>query len=201
MLRVVSAVVVLVFSIFITTVSQAEGWYVGGAFGESEAKDLCKEFPASQGFDCDDEDSSLKIFAGRQVSENLGFEFGYIDFGEADVLDNVGDTADFEATGLTAAVVGTLPLGDKWTLFGKFGVVRWDTDVDINVAPFGSFSDSEDGIDPMYGFGVKYEFTDRISGRAEFETFQDVGDDVDGFTIDGESDIEVLSFGIEVGLK
>ena len=54
------------------------GWYIGGAFGQTEVALDCAGTTA-----CDDSDSGWKIFAGYQFNRNFAVELGYGDLGRS----------------------------------------------------------------------------------------------------------------------
>ncbi|NIR32152.1 MAG: hypothetical protein GWN84_23205, partial [Gammaproteobacteria bacterium] len=67
----------------------AEGWSIGIGAGESELEDFCDLSGA--GVSCDDTDTSTKLFAGYDLNENFRIEGFWIDLGEAEIRNNVGD--------------------------------------------------------------------------------------------------------------
>jgi OOP family OmpA-OmpF porin len=186
------------------TFAQAnEGWYVGVSAGTTDQKDACDEiddppFVVFTG-SCDDTDTGWKIFGGKQFTRNWGAEFGYADLGKSEAsgtvtilgLGTFAATADVEATGFYAAGTGTVPFGEseKFGFFGKLGAVYWDVDLDVNIP---GESGSETGISPLLGFGLKYDFTERIGIRGEWERFFAVGDDEET----GESDVDLVTIGV-----
>ena len=67
-------------------------------------------------------------------------------------------------------------------IFGKAGLYAWDSESGIN------FDDV--GVDPVFGFGGRYQFEDSNFGvRAEYERFYDVDDaDIDLFSVSATYD-------------
>ncbi len=173
-----------------------EGWYAGVSVGSSEVDDFCTGVPTA--FPCDDSDTGFKLFGGKQSSKNWGSEFGFVDLGEATLSDPSGiifgipGTAKLEADGFFLAGTGTVPLGqnEKFALFGKLGAMRWDAT--LSVTAVGSASD--DGVSPMFGIGLKYDFTERFGIRGEWESFLDVGDAAPAL----EFDIDLITIGVVV---
>jgi len=86
------------------------------------------------------------------------------------------------------AAVGTLPIADKFSAFGKLGMYRADSDLSSDVLASGSESKS----DLTYGLGLQYDFTRSVGMRGEWQRFQKVGGD----DVGGESDIDVMSVGV-----
>jgi len=177
------------------SMARAENWYAGASVGQSKADiDITCDLDIS----CskDEDDTGLKIFGGYQFNPSGAIEFGYVDLGKfkASGKDNILGNAslDWEPSGFTFAVVGTLPIGQNFGLIGKVGIFFWDMDLHARSSVFGSGSDSDSGTDLTYGLGVKYDFSETIGMRAEWERFQDVGDS----NTTGQSDIDLFSVGV-----
>ncbi len=201
MRKLLLAIVVSIFTSIGSSFALAnEGWYAGVSVGSSEVDDACTGVPAA--FPCDDSDTGFKLFVGKQANKNWGGEFGFIDLGETTLSDPSGiilgmpATEKIEVDGFFVAGTGTIPLGqnEKFALFGKLGALRWDATDTLSIAGLGSASVSEDGFSPMFGIGLKLDFTERVGIRAEWERFLDVGD---AATI-GESDIDLITVGVVV---
>ena len=149
--RLLLAIVVSIFTSIGSSFALAnEGWYAGVSVGSSEVDDACTGVPA--GVSCDDSDTGFKLFVGNQSTKNWGSEFGFVDLGEATASGTpfgIPSTAKIEADGFFLAGTGTVPLGqeEKFALFGKLGVIRWD--VTASATGLVSGSVSEDGFSPM----------------------------------------------------
>lgn len=171
-------------------VAQDVGWYVGGSLGQSDVDIDCAGATS-----CDTKDTAWKIFAGYQFSRNIAVEFGYADLGEATASGPVpgfGTVAvGFEATVFELVGVGSLPLADRFSLYGKIGAYRADTEVSASSASF-SGSTSDSNFDVTLGFGARFDFTRNIGVRAEWQRYLDVGSD----DVGGKTDVDVLSVGI-----
>lgn len=197
----------LVGVVFVTlaagpVVASAQGWYAGASIGQATVKeDLGCDLVSGLGVACseDDSDTALKLFAGYEINPNVGIEFAYIDLGQAklDAFDGIDSlNIEWETSGLNVAVVGALPVSNQFTVTGKVGLFRWDVDADVGGTLI-TESDSESGTDLMFGLGLKYDVTNNVSVRAEWERFTDVGDD----NTTGQSDVDFLSVGILFKLK
>jgi len=88
-----------------------------------------------------------------------------------------------------------VPLGEaqKFALFGKLGLLAWSIDTSATVGGFPA-TISDDGVDSAIGIGLKYDFTERVGIRAEWESFIDVGDSA----TTGESDIDLITVGVVI---
>lgn len=180
--------VVLAALFIISSPVFAQG-YVGIGLGQSSV-DLTASPIGGVPPQKDDNDTAFKVFGGGFVNDNVGFELGYVDFGEFtitwdDGVDYIKDA--FEGSALYAAAVGYLPIGQA-KLFGKAGLARWDVDaVETSSIPGVGVSVSEDGIDLMFGIGAQID-AGNVLLRAEFERFTDVGDE----DTTGQSDVDVI---------
>jgi hypothetical protein len=81
-----------------------------------------------------------------------------------------GVDAKVDVTAYDAFVRGILPIGKHFEVFGKAGLVFWDSELHSS----GS-SDSDSGNDMAYGIGVGFKFGEHLGVRGEYERF-DVSD-------------------------
>lgn len=88
-------------------------------------------------------DTYLKIGIGDEISENLGWEAGYWDLGEAE---DSGVTAS--ADGLFGNLKASHELNSDTSIFGKIGLFMWDGSTNC--------CGSEDGNDLFYGGGISF---------------------------------------------
>lgn len=189
-----SAAVLILGLAAIPSMVQAEAWYAGASVGQSKAKGIICDLDIT--CSSDDTDTGWKIYGGYQFNPNGAVEFGYVDLGKvkASGTDSFLGAAsiDWEASGFTAALVGSLPVGQNFGLMGKLGLFHWDLDANASSSVFGSGSDTASGTDLTYGLGLKYDFSKTVGVRAEWERFKDVGDD----NTTGQGDIDLLSVGL-----
>ncbi len=178
----------------------AGDWYVEGGFGQSKVKDFGCGSPLFPTCSADDTDTSYSIHGGYRFRENMAVEFGYtyLGFAEADgtVPPVVAFNAEFESWAYDVAAVGTWPVSEQISVFGRIGFANWKREADIFIgggAGFASTSDS--GTDPLYGFGAEFAIHDRVSLRVQWQRFADVGGNDTG-----ESDIDMTSLHFVVPL-
>ena len=174
--------------------SQDAGFYLGASIGQSKAKDTCDD---SGAFSCDDTDTAWKIFAGYQFNRHLAVEAGYTDLGEvslsaASATSSVRGTIELSAFELMA--VGSFPVADRFSLYGKLGLYRAETEQKLQVT-LGTLTVSdnktEKNADLTFAFGARFDITRNLGVRAEWQRYLDVG----GGEI-GEDDVDVLSVGL-----
>lgn len=126
--------------------------YADGSAGIAEA----------EAGDFDTSDNYVRIGAGVTLTEQFSAEAGFWDFGSSR-----DSGVRISADALYAAIKASTPIGNNLNLFGRLGLLRWESDV-------GPFDD--DGHDLIFGGGVDFQAG---PGRVGFELhFTDL-DDVD----------------------
>jgi opacity protein-like surface antigen len=154
-------------------------------------------------------DDSNKLFIGYRFSSSLAVELSRIDFGTAGIRlsTNVSAPAgefrgdadvSVDVTGLSLAGLFGLPIGNRFSVYARLGVLDWEADGRGRASgsvPDGSggrtavaeqFVASESGTDVHYGVGGRFRVTDHIALRAEWERYE-------------IADLNVLSAGLEYG--
>lgn len=126
------------------------GTYVGASVGDS------------------DFDTTLKLFGGQQLTPNLGWEAGFINFGS-----RTSGNATTEAWALGASLLGVLPLSPGFSAFGKLGAYYVDAEVRT---PASNASDSS--VELGAGVGLRFAINPQFSLRLELETIGGQGSDV-----------------------
>lgn len=172
-----------------TTVSaqQVVGPYIGGNLGATrsdfENGDV-NRYLANRGFTVNsssDDTSSTggKLFGGYQFSPYFAVEGGYFDLGKFDYRANTTPAGSFNVNnrirGLNLDLVGTAPLTDRFSVFGRIGAAYAQ-----NRASFAST-----GLVPAYtgntrtndtnlkvGLGLQYAITEALAVRAELERYR-----------------------------
>jgi OOP family OmpA-OmpF porin len=163
--------------------AQDTGFYAGLSFGQSSA-----DFDCSGLITCDDQDTAWKILGGYRFNRNLAVEFGYTDLGEGSGSDGV-DTATIESTAFEVVAVGSFPIANNFSVYGKAGFFRGDTEATVTGTSSGSVSESN--TDLTYGVGVQYDFNRNLGVRGEWQRYTNLG----GENID-EFDVDVISVGL-----
>lgn len=183
-------------------------WYIGFSVGEAESdlsfseSDVVSALADGSNLSAsiDDSDTSYQFVIGHQFSEYFALEGGYLDLGEITVSassDGSGSTLPAgtakvtgEADGFTFGAKGILPITKNFSVYGKAGAFRWESDLDgkfssAGLSGSGSIG-SDHGVDAFYGAGISYAL-DQIILSADYTQYQDVGD---------ETDVDVLAFNL-----
>jgi opacity protein-like surface antigen len=138
-------------------------WYVGGHVGRADWDRA------------GDEDTSIRMLGGYQFNKSVAAEFGYTDLG------SVGGGS---AKALDLVGVGTIPVGNRFGVYGKLGFAWSDVK---------GFGQSESGLDLTYGIGASFELSPTVTFRGEWQKYPDAGN--------GLTDVDVMSLGVIFRLK
>jgi len=190
-----------------TTLSaHAADWYVLGAVSQSQVKldkgalDNTLSINGASGINSDQSGThgQWRLQLGYQFTPNLAVEGGYIDLGKAnyDATFSGGNaSAEWKSGGVDLALVGSLPLSNKFTMLGKLGAISTKTTTSwrsagITGLPSGDESKSE--TKPFVGVGASYALMPKSDLRLEYEHFSDIGD----AHLTGNADVNTVSLGM-----
>ena len=154
------------------------GMYIGGGLGRARTGEGCLG-------NCDTTDKTWSAFAGYQFNRHFAVEAGYSDFGQATTsgtLVGVPVTSRLKTTAWELVGIGMLPLTDKFSVYAKAGVYRYDTDASTTGAFVGT--SSAKGTELTLGGGLQYTFAGNLAGRLEWQRYSDVGTGVPGLQKD-----------------
>lgn len=162
-----------------------KGFYVGGTLGQATARGACDGI-AGPGVTCSDSDGAWRLLAGYQFTRNFSAEAGYHDFGKVSASSPLG-SAEIKSSAFELVGVGAMPLGERFSLYGKLGLYVADSKGSNSLG----FSASDSATDLTFGAGLQYALTPSLGLRGEFQRYSDVGGDNVG-----KGDIDVLSVGL-----
>jgi OOP family OmpA-OmpF porin len=207
---------------FAGTASAAdEGWYIVGFAGEASAQNIDQgqldqntaDVFGSVGLSIvdatsslDDSDTGFGLAGGYQVNENFAAELAYVDLGDISYSANgtVTDGIDTFAAGLgidqstsgpVFSILGIVPIGERFTVFGRLGIALMSVDADATVSiddVSATDSVSTDRSNLMYGIGGEFSFNRRFGVRLGWDRYAEVGSDDQA----GEVDIDLISLGL-----
>ena len=127
--------------------AQAEDSYVSVSVGNSKY-DLS---------DTDKTATGVGIAYGQSITDMVGYEVGYVHFGEVKPIDTKLNAQSFYLAG-----VGTYPLNEAFSVHGKLGAT---------VNHYSGNGNSETKVLPMLGAGLGYKFTKEWSAGLEYVYF------------------------------
>lgn len=162
------------------------GFYIGGNVGVTNSSTDNEEVNGalrSLGFTnasttSDTSGTGFKAYGGYAFTQNVALEFGYFDLGKvtADSTVSPPGTAHFDLKfkGFNVDVVGSLPVGSGFSLFGRVGIIH--AEQKVNVSSTGSIvtlqpSSTYSKTSWKAGLGVEYLITGGLAVRAEGEIY------------------------------
>jgi hypothetical protein len=149
---------ILLFASSSPALAADNGIYLGASVGQINLK--VDDLGGLSAADFDGEDTAFKVIAGIRPLDWLAVEAAYVDFGHPDDY-VLGEEFEAEGYGVSAFGVGFLAVGPV-DLFGKLGLITWDTNFRGGL--------ENDGTDFAYGVGAQFRVWS-ISLRAEYEVF------------------------------
>ncbi|MEO8118446.1 MAG: outer membrane beta-barrel protein [Rhodoferax sp.] len=186
-------------------VADDSGWYGGANIGQSRATiDDARIISGLQGGGYstssiidDDRDRGYKIFGGYQINKNFALEGGYFDLGKfgftATTVPAGTLSGNIRIKGLNLDVVGTLPITEKFSAFGRIGANY--AEAKDSFKGTGSVSvlnpnPSKRDTNLKVGLGLQYAFTESLALRAEVERYR-IND-----AVGNKGDVDLVSVGL-----
>jgi OOP family OmpA-OmpF porin len=157
--------------VLLAPAARAGKFYIGASYGETSL-----DVPsASASFKVDD--NGYKGIAGFKLFRWLAIEGSYVDFGSfEETVEDVNLQA--EASAITLSAVGILPITPRFELFAKAGATNWDSKSVFTEEGMEPVIGDESGTDYSYGFGLGWNFSQRLGLRGELEYFKFDSEDV-----------------------
>jgi len=106
-----------------------------------------------------DDEGGYGAFFGYKLNQSVAVEAGYHRLVDSDI-----DGADVTADQMDISLIGTVPLTDGFSMYGRVGYNR----VDLKTSGNG-FSRKDHSNNALYGIGLGYAFTPVVSGRLEVQ--------------------------------
>ena len=170
----------LVPAAFAQEQEEVSGFYIGGGAGQFNASidDVDDLDETVDGWD--DDDTAYKFFAGYRLNRFLAFELDYINLGEPSGEVVPGRNVDAAVDGFAPYVVGTLPLGQYFEVYGRLGYYFYDATRGVQDEFDNRVQFDEESEDLVYGAGIGANIGEKFNIRAEYEKFDLEGlDDAD----------------------
>ncbi len=181
------------------------GWYGGANIGQSRAtiddaritSGLLGSGFSTTSIADDKRDTGYKIFGGYQFNRNFAVEGGYFDlgrFGFAATTVPAGTLfGNIKLRGLNLDLVGTVPITEKFSAFGRVGVdyaqARDNFTGNGTVSVLNSNPSKRD-TNLKFGLGLQYAFTPTLDMRLEAERYR-IND-----AVGNKGDIDLVSLGL-----
>jgi len=181
------------------------GWYTGFNAGQSRAKiddtrivdGLLDDGFTTTSIDDDYRHFGFKTFGGYAFNRYFALETGYFNLGkfgfQADTLPPGDLRGDIKLQGVNLDAVGSVPLGDSFSLFARGGVTYADAKDSFTGAGAVAVIDPSPrrwAANYKFGFGAEYDFTRSVGMRLEGERYR-VDDGVGN-----KGDVDLYSVGL-----
>jgi OOP family OmpA-OmpF porin len=164
----------LALSAMLASTQASAQFFIGGSIGQGDIDDEVTEGLITSGT-VDGKDTAFKIFGGYMFNRHFGVEAAYVNFGEAtysgDFFGAPVTGGKIEIDGFNLSAIGSLPITEQFSIFGKAGLFLWDAEASDTTAGL-PFSAKDDGSDLSFGIGLGYNFTRNLGVRAEWEMFE-----------------------------
>lgn len=168
-----------------------------GAFdvGQSKIKGACNGLLA--GWSCKDTASAIRIAAGYQITPVWGIEASYSEYGAAKFsgpLLTATINSETKLNGFAIHAIGTLPVNDAFSLFGKLGIASTSakaSGTSSNPAVVSIVSAETSNTNASFGIGAQYAITNKVALRAQYDDFGSVGN-----SNTGKSKVTLISAGV-----
>ena len=159
---------------------EVSGFYVGAGAGQFNAHiDDVSDVDATVD-EWDEDDTAYKVFAGYRLNRFLAFELDYVNLGEPSGNVVPGFNVDSSVDGFAPYVVGTLPLGPYFELYGRAGYYFYDATRGVTDTLDNRVEFDEESEDFVYGAGVGANIGEKFNLRFEYEKYDIEGlDDTD----------------------
>ena len=188
-----------------TAFAQDSGWYAGGNVGRSMAtvddaritSGLAGAGLATTSITDRDRTTGFKIYGGYQLNPNFAVESGYFDLGKFGFTANTNPlgtlNGDIRVRGLNLDLVGTLPLSERFSIFGRVGANYAQTRGAFSgtgAVGVTNPSPSKRETNLKAGVGLQYAFTEALSMRGELERYR-IND-----AVGNKGHVDMLSVGL-----
>jgi len=145
------------------------GFTLGVDYGRTEAKKYCDNIVS-----CDNRDKGSKVEIGYDFNKTFGAELGYTSFGTLFDSNNNSVSVSQKSSAITLSVLGNVPVGDWFGIYGRLGFARYDTN-NRGVVEGVPVKD-ESGNTPFWGAGVKLNLGEQFALRLEYQNYSDLSD-------------------------
>jgi len=149
--------------------------FVGGSIGQSDISDDITAGLIDANQAVDGKGTAFKIFGGYMFNQHFGVEGAYVSLGDVSYSGSFQGAAvtggKVEVSGFNVAALGSYPVTEQFSVFGKIGLFIWDAEANDTTGGV-PFSGKTDGTDISVGVGVGYDFTRNLGVRAEWERFK-----------------------------
>jgi len=180
-------------------------WYAGANLGASRAtiddaritSGLLSSGFTSAGITNDDRSHGYKIFGGYRLNNYLAIEGGYFDLGNfgfnAATVPTGTLSGQIKLRGLNLDLLGTLPITEKFSVFGRIGANYANAADSFNSTGMVTVlnrNPNKRDTNLKVGLGMEYAFNESLAVRGELERYR-IND-----AVGNKGDIDLVSVGL-----
>jgi len=167
--------------------AQDSGWYAGGNVGRGAAtidearitSGLLGAGLTTNAIVNRDRDNGYKIFGGYRLNPNLAIEGGLYNLGTYGFTATTSPAGtlngEIKLRGVNLDLVGTLPISEKFSVFGRVGAASTqtrDTFSGTGAVVVTNPNPSQRDTNLKVGLGMQYDFTESLGMRLEAERYR-----------------------------
>ena len=162
--------------------ASAQGFYVDGGYAAMSTDFEFEDSELDEALDFEFGFGLIGGHAGYAFSPYFGVEvealIGVQDDTVTQSVDDVDVDLTFDLKHIFGAYArGNLPLGEKFTVFGRAGIVTAELEASTNVAGVAAESDSDEAL--AIGLGGEFNLSDQIYVRGDFTRYEFEDDGLD----------------------
>lgn len=150
---------------------EVSGWYLGGGVGQFNAQIDDVDQVDNTVDKWDEDDTAYKVFGGYRLNRFLGVEVDYINLGKPSGRVVPGFNVDQSVDGFAPYVVGTIPLGPYFEVYGRLGYYFYDANMRQRSDLNGDVQFDEESQDLVWGGGIGTNIGEKLNLRLEYERF------------------------------
>ncbi|HEU4590325.1 MAG TPA: porin family protein [Steroidobacteraceae bacterium] len=150
---------------------EVSGFYLGAGVGQFNAGIDNVDDVDSTVDNWSEDDTAYKVFAGYRLNRFLGLEVDYINLGKPSGEVVPGINVDTSVDGFAPYVVGTIPLGPYFEIYGRAGYYFYDANTRMTDTLDNRVSFDEESQDFVYGGGIGANIGEKFNVRFEYEKF------------------------------
>lgn len=147
----------------------ANDLYIGADIGRSSLEE-----DIGDGYSVSKSATTYALFGGLQLNKNIALEVAYRDLGEVKASVD-GFNVKISAHALQASVLGSLPVSNEFSLFGRLGLANINAETQVRGFAY-SESEEDSETKPFFGVGARYAVNKQLGIRAEYNQYADIED-------------------------
>jgi opacity protein-like surface antigen len=145
--------------------------------GQTTAHGICSVLPGNMS-GCTDTASIMRIAGGYQITPRFGSEISYGSYGTAKLATGFSTSADWKMSGLQLSGTITNPIAAGFSSIFKIGLASTELKLSGSALNAGNYKTTKTQF--TWGLGVKYDFSQKIAVRAQYDELGNVGDNNTG---------------------